>query len=84
MTDSIDNIKKDKRYNNIHAARYNGENELIKPEWIEPGEVLWFVNGPKGRRPVIVRDTEDSEETALYEYWKRYQKSPESGGTEDE
>ena len=79
MTDSI---KRDKKYKNLHAARYNGENELIEPEWIADDEVLWFVNGPKGRRPVFVKDTADDEDSASYEYWKRYQ--AKSGGTENE
>lgn len=76
MTDSIDNVKKDKRYNNLHAARYEYTNERIKPEWIADDEVLWFVNGPQGRRPVFVKESSDDEDTALYEYWKRYQKGP--------
>lgn len=77
----MSDMPKHKKYNNVEARRYGNENELIKPEWIDPGSVLWFVNGRYGRKPIIVPDTDDSEERAMYEYFKRYEKT---GGTENE
>lgn len=71
-------IPKNKKYNNVSADRYEGGNERIKPEWIDPSEVLWFVNGRYGRKPIIVPESDDSEERAMYEYFKKY----ERGGTE--
>lgn len=57
-----------KKYHGYKLSVYKNTNSRIRTEWIDEGFCLVIVNGPIGRRPMMVRQGDCSFDEAANKY----------------